>query len=46
LPRWPKFQPGKATVMALGKDNKPIPLPVDWRLKVLDDYYAWRRTGD
>lgn len=45
LPAWPKFQPGKATVMALGKDNKPIPLPADWRLKVLDDYYAWRRGG-
>jgi para-nitrobenzyl esterase len=45
LPRWPKFQPGKTTVMALGKDNKPIPLPVDWRLKVLSDYYAWRRDG-
>lgn len=46
LPRWPEFQPGKATVMALGKDNKPIPLPVEWRLKVLSDYYAWRRAGD
>jgi len=46
LPRWPKFQPGKTTVMALGKDNKPIPLPVDWRLKALGDYYAWRRAGN
>ncbi len=44
-PHWPKFQPGKATVMELGKDNKPIPVPVDWRLKALDDYYAWRRGG-
>ena len=43
LPRWPKFQPGKITVMELGKDNKPIPLPVEWRLKTLADYYAWRR---
>jgi para-nitrobenzyl esterase len=45
LPRWPKFQPGKITVMALGKDNKPIALPLEWRLKALADYYAWRRTG-
>jgi para-nitrobenzyl esterase len=45
LPRWPKFQPGKATVMSLGKDSKPIPVPAEWRLKVLSDYYAWRRAG-
>lgn len=45
LPRWPKFQPGKITVMALGKENKPVALPLEWRLKALDDYYAWRRTG-
>lgn len=45
LPRWPKFQPGKITVMELGKDNKPIALPLEWRLKTLDDYYAWRRAG-
>lgn len=45
LPNWPRFQPGKATVMALGKDNKPIPLPVEWRLNALGDYYAWRRSG-
>jgi para-nitrobenzyl esterase len=44
LPRWPKFQPGKITVMALGKDNKPIALPVEWRLKALADYYASRRS--
>ncbi len=45
LPRWPKFQPGKITVMELGKDNKPIALPLEWRLKALDEYYAWRRAG-
>jgi para-nitrobenzyl esterase len=45
LPRWPKFQPAKATVMELGKDNKPIAVPVEGRLKALDDYYAWRRSG-
>ena len=45
LPKWPKFQPGKITVMALGKDNKPIALPVEWRLKALTDYYAARRTA-
>jgi para-nitrobenzyl esterase len=45
LPKWPKFQPGKVTVMALGKDNKAIAVPLEWRLKVLDDYYAWRRAG-
>jgi para-nitrobenzyl esterase len=46
LPHWPKFQPGKITVMELGKENKPIALPVEWRLKALADYYAWRRSGD
>jgi para-nitrobenzyl esterase len=45
LPRWPKFQAEKATVMQLGKENKPIAAPVDWRLKALGDYYAWRRGG-
>jgi para-nitrobenzyl esterase len=45
LPKWPKFQPGKITVMALGKDSKPIALPLEWRLKALADYYAWRRGG-
>jgi para-nitrobenzyl esterase len=44
LPRWPKFVPGKITVMALGKDNKAIALPLEWRLKALADYYAWRRS--
>jgi para-nitrobenzyl esterase len=45
LPAWPRFQPGKITVMELGKETKPIAVPVDWRLKALDDYYAWRRSG-
>jgi para-nitrobenzyl esterase len=45
LPKWPKFQPGKITVMELGKDNKAVALPVEWRLKALADYYAWRRAG-
>ncbi|MBO0750308.1 MAG: carboxylesterase family protein [Porphyrobacter sp.] len=45
LPHWPKFVSGKVTVMELGKDNKPIALPVEWRLKALADYYAWRRGG-
>jgi hypothetical protein len=31
--------------MALGKENKPIALPLEWRLKVLNDYFAWRRSG-
>jgi para-nitrobenzyl esterase len=45
LPHWPEFQPGKATVMQLGSETKPVSLPVEWRLKVLDAYYAWRRSG-
>jgi hypothetical protein len=31
--------------MELGKENKPIAVPVEWRLKAIADYYAWRRAA-
>jgi para-nitrobenzyl esterase len=43
LPQWPQFAAGRPTVMQLGAEAKPIPLPGAHRLAALDEYFAWRR---
>ncbi|MXP42477.1 carboxylesterase family protein [Altererythrobacter soli] len=43
LPLWPQFAAGRETVMQLGAEAKPIPLPGAQRLAALDEYFAWRR---
>lgn len=45
LPPWPAFTPAQPRVMRFGADPGPALLPDLERLKVLDDYYAWRRDG-
>jgi len=45
LPAWPQFAAGKPTVMQLGAETRPIPLPGATRLAALDAYFAWRRGG-
>jgi para-nitrobenzyl esterase len=45
LPQWPAFSDDHPLVMRFGVDPGPAPLPHLDRLKVLDDYYAWRRGG-
>jgi len=45
LPHWPAFTPTAPLVMRIGVDPGPAPIPHLDRLKVLDDYYAWRRAA-
>ncbi|MEO6388110.1 MAG: carboxylesterase family protein [Croceibacterium sp.] len=43
-PQWPAFASGKPTVMQLGAESKPIPVPNAARLAALDQYFAARRN--
>jgi para-nitrobenzyl esterase len=45
LAHWPAFTAAAPLVMRFGVDPGPAPIPHQDRLKVLDDYYAWRRDG-
>jgi para-nitrobenzyl esterase len=45
LPNWPAFSETAPLVMRIGVDPGPAPIPNQDRLKVLDTYYAWRRSG-
>ena len=45
LPAWPAFTASRPLVMRFGVNPGPAPIPNQDRLKVLDDYYAWRRAG-
>ena len=45
LPEWPAFSQGMPLVMRFGVNHGPATMPNLDRLKVLDDYYAWRRGG-
>ena len=44
LPTWPAFTAANQQVMNLNDPSKPIPLPNIEKLKVLDGYYASRRS--
>lgn len=44
LPMWPPFTNAKAQYMQLNDPSKAIPVPNLAQLKVLDGYFAWRRT--
>ena len=46
LPQWPVFEPGAPTVMHFNTTPKTGPVADENALKVLDDYFEWRRTGD
>jgi para-nitrobenzyl esterase len=45
LPKWPSFTASDPLVMRFGANPGPAPLPNQARLKVLDAYYEWRRSG-
>lgn len=45
LPQWPAFTESQPLVMRFGVNPGPAPLPGVDRLKVLDAYYDWRRSG-
>jgi len=44
LPTWPAFTDADQQVMNLDDPSHPIPVPNIDKLKVLDGYYAWRRS--
>jgi para-nitrobenzyl esterase len=44
LPAWPAFTEANQQVMNLNDPSKPIPVPNVYKLKVLEGYYAWRRS--
>jgi para-nitrobenzyl esterase len=46
MPTWPAFNNSKPEVMNLNDPSKAIPLPNAEKLKVLDGYYAWRRSQE
>jgi para-nitrobenzyl esterase len=45
LPAWPAFRDGNPVVMYLGPTARTGPVPSADSLKVLDQYFAWRRTA-
>jgi para-nitrobenzyl esterase len=45
LPGWPAFTEAGPLVMRFGVNPGPAPIPNQDRLKVLDAYYEWRRSG-
>jgi xylan 1,4-beta-xylosidase len=44
LPAWPAFSDASPVVMHLGPTARTGPVPSAESLKVLDEYFAWRRT--
>jgi para-nitrobenzyl esterase len=46
LPPWPAFSDAKPVVMHLGPTARTGPVPSADSLKVLDQYFAWRRTAE
>ena len=44
LPAWPAFSDANAVTMYLGPTARTGPVPSAQSLKVLDEYFAWRRT--
>ncbi|HRV89020.1 MAG TPA: carboxylesterase family protein [Prolixibacteraceae bacterium] len=46
VPEWPAFTKENPLVMHLAATVQPIPVPDEAALKVLDAYFAWRRTPE
>lgn len=46
LPEWPAFEPGSPNVMHFQQTPKLGPVPDSEALKVLDEYFQWRRTSE
>jgi para-nitrobenzyl esterase len=45
LPEWPAFSAAAPLVMRFGVNPGPAPISNQERLKALDVYYDWRRSG-
>jgi para-nitrobenzyl esterase len=46
LPAWPAFTDANQQVMNLNDPSKAVPVPNLEKLKVLDGYFAWRRSQE
>ncbi|MBR6035413.1 MAG: carboxylesterase family protein, partial [Bacteroidaceae bacterium] len=47
LPAWPLFKNENSRVMVLtGEGPHPAPVPSEAAMKVLDEYFAWRRSQE
>ncbi len=46
LPAWPAFGERQPTVMVFRDEPKTGPVPSEASLRVLDQYFAWRRTPE
>ncbi len=46
VPAWPEFSSGKPQAMYFKNTAFPGPVPSESSLKVLDEYFAWRRTPE
>ena len=46
VPAWPAFSDSNPQVMYFNQNPHPGPVPSAEALKVLDDYFAWRRTPE
>ncbi|WP_211224513.1 carboxylesterase family protein [Marinimicrobium agarilyticum] len=46
LPKWPEFEPGSSSVMYFQQEPKLGPVPDRKALKVLNEYFQWRRTPE
>ena len=46
LPRWPAFGDSQPVVMHLSSTPKTGPVPSERSLRVLDGYFAWRRSPE
>jgi para-nitrobenzyl esterase len=46
VPEWPAFSDANPVVMYFNKTPHPGPVPSAESLKVLDSYFAWRRTPE
>jgi para-nitrobenzyl esterase len=46
MPEWPAFSDANPVVMHFNKTPQPGPVPSAESLKVLDSYFAWRRTTE
>ena len=44
VPTWPAFTNANQQVMQLNDPSHPVPVPNADQLKVLDGYFAWRRS--
>jgi para-nitrobenzyl esterase len=46
LPEWPIYSEGKPTVMYLNENAKAGPMPNEAQLKLMEDFFRWKRTGE